>query len=137
MTLTTEGERRLRARGEPSSAGNSVPLAPCSTTFDSTYRSMWSDLVGFASSVCGDAAVGEDLAQDAFAGLYRNWGSVDEPSAYLRRAVVNGAISRSRRRHSISGMTAGNATGVDSLVLTRVVSSGSASAPSSRNTPNN
>jgi RNA polymerase sigma factor (sigma-70 family) len=64
------------------------------------FRTAYGELVGLATLVTGDRETGEDLAQDAFAGLLRR-GPLDDPDAavgYLRRAVVNGARGRLRRR---------------------------------------
>jgi len=42
----------------------------------------------------GDQQTAEDVVQDAFLGLHRNWDQICDPAsllAYLRTAVVNGA----------------------------------------------
>lgn len=64
------------------------------------FQTSYGELVGLATLVTGDRQVGEDVAQDAFAGLLRR-GPLDDPDAavgYLRRAVVNQARGRLRRR---------------------------------------
>jgi RNA polymerase sigma factor (sigma-70 family) len=64
------------------------------------FQTSYGELVGLGALVTGDREVGEDLAQDAFAGLLRR-GPLDDPGAavgYLRRAVVNLARGRLRRR---------------------------------------
>ncbi len=47
----------------------------------------------------GDRAAGEDLLQSAFEKVLRHWPRIadDQPEAYVRRALVNGATSRWRR----------------------------------------
>jgi RNA polymerase sigma-70 factor (sigma-E family) len=58
-------------------------------------------LTRFAYLVCGDRGQAEDLVQDAFVALYRRFGPtlpVEAPVAYARRAIVNGHVSRRRRR---------------------------------------
>lgn len=58
-------------------------------------------LTRFAYVLCGDRGVAEDLVQDAYLRLYRRFGDtigVDAPLAYARRAIVNGAVSRTRKR---------------------------------------
>jgi RNA polymerase sigma-70 factor (sigma-E family) len=56
--------------------------------------------------LCGDASAAEDAVAEAFARMYPQWrkGGIDDPGAYLRRAVVNqvhGGFRRLavRRRH--------------------------------------
>ena len=50
-----------------------------------------------AHLVTGSAALGEEVTQDAFLGLQQRWGSVEQPDAYVRSAVVNRARSAGRR----------------------------------------
>jgi RNA polymerase sigma factor (sigma-70 family) len=64
------------------------------------FRTSYGELVGLATLVTGDREVGEDVAQDAFAGLLRR-GPLADPDAavgYLRRAVINLARGGLRRR---------------------------------------
>ncbi len=44
-----------------------------------------------------EAAIAEDVVQDAFAGIYTRFDTLDDPAAYLRRTMVNGVYERSRR----------------------------------------
>lgn len=49
----------------------------------------------------GDPAAAEDLLQGALEGTYRHWSRIcraGTPEAYVRRAMVNAAINRGRRR---------------------------------------
>ena len=65
------------------------------------YGAHWRPLVRLAALLTGDESVAEEIAQDAFVGLYRRWGSVRDSTAglaYLRTSVVNGARSAVRRR---------------------------------------
>jgi RNA polymerase sigma-70 factor (sigma-E family) len=52
-----------------------------------------------AYGMTGDAALAEDVVAEAFARTYRQWvkGRVDDPSAYVRRAVVNEVRNTWRR----------------------------------------
>jgi RNA polymerase sigma factor (sigma-70 family) len=76
--------------------------------FDSFYRSHRLDAVRWATALVGNREVGEELAQDALMAVGRKLSTIDHPSAYLRRTVVNRAASwhrwhgRSRRRESRS-----------------------------------
>ncbi|MBA2318370.1 MAG: SigE family RNA polymerase sigma factor [Euzebyales bacterium] len=45
-----------------------------------------------------DNAVAEELVQDAFVRVYRKFDRVENPAAYLRRAVTNACRSHHRRR---------------------------------------
>lgn len=67
---------------------------------DVLVRTHHDRLVRLAYVCCGDAAEAEDIVAEAYA---RAWprikrGRVDEPLAYLRRSVVNGAASFRRHR---------------------------------------
>lgn len=69
--------------------------------FDDLYTQEWSALVALGWSLTGSWPAAEDLVQDAFADAYRRWGHVgalDRPGAWVRRAVINRAASRHRRR---------------------------------------
>lgn len=69
--------------------------------FDELYRAHALTLTRFALLLVGDKATAEDVVQDAFVGLYRNWdGLRDKASAhgYLRTAVLNGSRTVHRVR---------------------------------------
>jgi RNA polymerase sigma factor (sigma-70 family) len=76
--------------------------------FDSFYRSHRLDAVRWATALVGNREVGEELAQDALMAVGRKLATIDHPSAYLRRTVVNRAASwhrwhgRSLRRETRS-----------------------------------
>ncbi|MGP4102217.1 SigE family RNA polymerase sigma factor [Nonomuraea sp. KM90] len=57
-------------------------------------------LLRVAYLACGDPSEAEDLLQTALERTYRNWDKVrhDSPEPYVRRVIVNTAISRARRR---------------------------------------
>jgi RNA polymerase sigma-70 factor (sigma-E family) len=60
-------------------------------------------LTRFAFVLCGDRGLAEDLVQDTYLALFRRYGGelpIGAPVAYARRAIVNGVVSRSRRRSS-------------------------------------
>ncbi|MEU3167306.1 SigE family RNA polymerase sigma factor [Streptosporangium sp. NPDC006930] len=62
-------------------------------------------LLRVAYLACGDQAEAEDLLQTALERTYRNWNRVvrhDNPEPYVRRVIVNAAISRARRRAILS-----------------------------------
>lgn len=57
------------------------------------------DALRLAYLLTGDADRAEDAVADAFVKCYRRWrtGGIDQPRAYVRRAVVNEVNSRFRR----------------------------------------
>ncbi len=58
-------------------------------------------LVGALSLYCGDAAIAEELAQEALARAYRDWKKVsqlDNPEGWVYRTAFNVAHSHFRRR---------------------------------------
>jgi RNA polymerase sigma factor (sigma-70 family) len=65
--------------------------------FDEAYRRLWAPMVRLGHLLTGSVAVGEDLAQDAFVGMHRNWASVDNPDGYVRVALVNRVRNHARR----------------------------------------
>jgi RNA polymerase sigma-70 factor (sigma-E family) len=70
---------------------------PGGSTFDDVYRSHYVRLVGLARLMIGALGPAEEVVQDAFVQLYRNWESVNYPPTYVRIAVVNGCRSHGRR----------------------------------------
>ena len=68
------------------------------TTFVEVYRHERTAMVQLAWLLTHDAGTAEDVAQDAFAALFREFDRVEHPAAYLRRSVVNGVYMRTRQR---------------------------------------
>lgn len=98
VQLTLGHLRRLDAQPREAPADEAAPL-----TLEDLYRQHRMRLVRLAVLLVDVPATGEDVVQDAFAGLHRHWGSLrDEAAAlaYLRTAVVNGARSVLRRRRT-------------------------------------
>lgn len=67
------------------------------------YRHHAVGFIRLALLLVGDQESAEDVVQEAFCGLYRNWRGLDDPGrvlGYLRVAVLNGSRSvlRARRR---------------------------------------
>lgn len=72
-------------------------------TIDDIYRTHRMGMVRLAILLVDDINSAEDVVQDAFAGLYRNWDQLRDAQAaigYLRTAVVNGSRSMLRRRRT-------------------------------------
>jgi RNA polymerase sigma-70 factor (sigma-E family) len=55
-------------------------------------------MVRLAFLLTGDRSASEDLVQDSFTRLQGRWEMVDDPSAYLRVAVVNACRAHHRRQ---------------------------------------
>jgi RNA polymerase sigma factor (sigma-70 family) len=69
--------------------------------FDELYRRDYRRLVALAYGLSGSRSAAEELAQEAFLAAHRRWGEIgayDDPSAWLRRVVVNRSVSLLRRR---------------------------------------
>lgn len=62
------------------------------------YRREYVPMVRLAHLITGSNEVAEDVVQEAFVRMYRNWHRADRPGAYLRTIVVNGCHSWHRRR---------------------------------------
>jgi RNA polymerase sigma factor (sigma-70 family) len=60
-------------------------------------------LLGVAAAITLDRALAEEIVQDAFAGLQRHAGRVDNPVGYLQRSVVNISVNVIRRRRVAAG----------------------------------
>lgn len=68
------------------------------------YREHRLHMVRLAYLLVGDRESAEDIAQDAFAALHRQWRrlrSTDAAIGYLRTATVNGSRSLLRRRRTV------------------------------------
>jgi RNA polymerase sigma factor (sigma-70 family) len=62
-----------------------------SAQIEEVYRSLSGPLVRLAYLLLGDREEARDIVQSAFASASRRWDAIDDPRAYLRRAVVNRA----------------------------------------------
>lgn len=70
------------------------------------YRSHAGTMVRLAIVIIRDAAMAEDVVQEAFCGLYRRWPHLSEPDSalpYVRTAVLNGCRTVLRHRARRAG----------------------------------
>jgi RNA polymerase sigma-70 factor (sigma-E family) len=67
-------------------------------TFDEVFAAARGPMVRVAFLIVGSRAVAEEIVQDAFAALYGRFARVDNPPAYVRTAVVRGAVNWRNRR---------------------------------------
>src|ERR1700749_771227 len=65
------------------------------------YQAHAIGLIKLGVIMLGDRTAAEDVVQDAFFGLYRNWGRLSDPDnalAYARASVLNGCRAALRKR---------------------------------------
>lgn len=77
-----------------------TPVVAALEPFDAFYRREYRPVLGLASVLCGNVTAAEDLTQDAFILIMRDWervGRMDNPGGWVRRIVANRSISRFRR----------------------------------------
>jgi RNA polymerase sigma factor (sigma-70 family) len=67
------------------------------TPFDDFYRAELDRQVRRAYLLTGSAELADDIVHDAMVAMYRRWAVIDEPAAYLNRAVLNGCRDAGRR----------------------------------------
>ena len=81
-------------------ARGAVPASPSPAppTFAAVYETYYPRMVRLARLSLDGAATAEEIVQDAFVQLFRNWDQVEAPVPWLRLAVVNGCRSWGRRR---------------------------------------
>jgi RNA polymerase sigma-70 factor (sigma-E family) len=102
-----------------------VPAPPqdAPLTLEDLYRQHRMRLIRLALLLVDEPATAEDVVQEAFTGLHRNWGNLRDAAAavgYLRTAVVNGSRSVLRRRKTAreySPPHAVNARSAESLAM--------------------
>ena len=68
------------------------------TGFEDTYADLRLPLLRLTFLLTGSRDQAEDVVQAVFTSAYPRWDSIDEPRAYLRRAVVNAGNDVHRRR---------------------------------------
>lgn len=67
-------------------------------SFAVVFATARAPMVRVAFLIVGSQAVAEEIVQDAFTGLYTHFDTVDNAAAYVRTAVVRGAVSWKQRR---------------------------------------
>ncbi|NIR37884.1 MAG: SigE family RNA polymerase sigma factor, partial [Actinobacteria bacterium] len=77
-----------------------LPVEQVLGQFDAFYRARYRSVVALVYALTGSRWVAEDMAQEAFLRVHRDWNRVKEmaaPEAWVRRVAVNLAMSRFRR----------------------------------------
>jgi RNA polymerase sigma-70 factor (sigma-E family) len=83
--------------------GGSVPTEPRASGFDHYVTAHGTALRRFAYLLTGDYHLGEDLLQEVLVKVYRRWprqGGFDQPTAYVRKAILHQYLSWRRRASS-------------------------------------
>ena len=75
-------------------------VADAEADFTALYRAEHAPQVRRAFLLLGDNEAANDVVHEALTGLFRRWAEVDQPAAYLNRAVLNGCRDAGRRRSS-------------------------------------
>jgi RNA polymerase sigma-70 factor (sigma-E family) len=92
-------------------------------TLEDLYKQHRMRLIRLALLLVDEPATAEDVVQEAFTGLHRNWKNLRDAQAavgYLRTAVVNGSRSVLRRRKTARDYTpphVANARSAESLAM--------------------
>jgi RNA polymerase sigma factor (sigma-70 family) len=71
--------------------------APWDAGLVRVYHDRYRDLVGLAYLITSQAAVSEEIVQDAFIAAHRSDAQIRDPYAYVRTAVVNRCYSWGRQ----------------------------------------
>lgn len=74
-------------------------------SFDAFVVARGPALLRFAYLLSRDRHQAQDLVQEALSKAHRRWARVDQPEAYVRRAILNDFLSWRRRRASTEVIT--------------------------------
>lgn len=85
--------------------GRETEYQPASVSFDAAFAALYETeyrgMIRLAFLMLDSQEQAEDVVHDALARLIERWDRVDNPGAYLRATVLNGARSVLRRRRLI------------------------------------
>ena len=76
----------------------SAPVVRSNVDVEALYVEHRRRLLGVAAAITLDRVLAEEIVQDAFTGLQRHIGRVENPVGYLHRSVVNISLKHIRRR---------------------------------------
>jgi RNA polymerase sigma factor (sigma-70 family) len=79
-------------------AGDSIEDARIALTFEQFYAATYPKMLRLAAALLPSKSIAEDVAHDAYAKVFRKYSSVDDPSAYVRRSIVNESTGFFRKR---------------------------------------
>lgn len=110
--------------GELSGAGRGRSRAlSAESCVTALYQAHALGLTRLAHVMLGDKPSAEDVVQEAFCGLYRNWARLADPAAalpYVRASVLNGcrSVIRRRRLRASKALYEPAAASAESVMLT-------------------
>lgn len=99
--MSNDESAGLGTVGAPPRDGRSAGGDEAESAITVLYQAHALGLTRLAYVMLGDRASAEDVVQEAFYGLYRNWPKLAGPAGalpYLRTCVLNGCRSAGRRR---------------------------------------
>jgi RNA polymerase sigma-70 factor (sigma-E family) len=85
--------------GSRAIAPGEVQTVQPTQTFEQFFSDSYPSMLRFAVALLPSRQTAEDILQDAYLKLYARFASLENPEAYLRRAIVNLSTSFFRRRH--------------------------------------
>jgi RNA polymerase sigma factor (sigma-70 family) len=74
-------------------------VAP-TASFEQFFAASWPSAYRLACLITQSTSVGEDIAQDVMAKMYRSWSSTQQPQAYLRTSIVHACSNWQRRNRT-------------------------------------
>lgn len=69
-------------------------------SFETFYVDSWDWAVRVATLITQSSDAGPEIAQDSLFVLYRHWGEIERPKAYLRTTIVNRCHNWQRRNRT-------------------------------------
>ncbi len=93
----------------PSNQASAEP--PGWETIEALFAALESPLLSYAVRLAGEAAVAEDIVQEAFMRLHAQFSEVREPRRWLYRTVHNLALNQRRQSGKIISLSPGVADG--------------------------
>lgn len=82
-------------RGRATTSEQNVAITE---SFESVFKRDYTPVARMAYLILGSTGEAEEVAQDAFAALLRRWDRIDNPSGFVRTAVLNSCRDIGRRR---------------------------------------
>ncbi len=95
-TASTDGDDTFGA--DAAAHASSPDAVPFEASFDDFFTTTHSPMYRLALLLTGSVVQAEEIVQEAYVKVFERWGKVDDPPAYLRRAIVNRCTSWHRHR---------------------------------------